>query len=84
VKSGRGELYRPSLAYELPNGDVLVSDDYNDRVIVIDHRTKKIVWQYGHTGSPGASKGYLDVPVGLDFVHPDSLLDRFASATPPS
>ena len=75
--SGAGELRDPAVAYVLPkNGDVIVSDEYHDRVIVIDHKTKKIVWQYGRTGVPGGGSGYLDVPVGLDFVTPNSLLDR--------
>jgi PQQ-like domain len=61
-KSGSGELFDPTLAQVLPNGDVLVSDSRNDRVIVIDHSTKKIVWQYGHTGKPGSRNGYLHTP----------------------
>ncbi|HUB76710.1 MAG TPA: hypothetical protein VL977_06625, partial [Solirubrobacteraceae bacterium] len=83
-KHGRGKLFDPSLAEQLPDGDVIVSDTYHDRVIVIDYHTKKIVWQYGRTGHPGGSAGRLDVPVGFDLVHPDSLLDRIASAAPPS
>ena len=83
VKHGPGELFLPSFASVLPNGDVLVGDDYNDRVIVIDRQTKKIVWQYGHMGIPSGRKGYLDVPVGLDLVHPRSLLDSFETASPP-
>jgi hypothetical protein len=60
-----------------------VSDEYHDRVIVIDMQTKRIVWQYGHTGVPGGQAGYLDVPVGLDLVHPYSLLDSFPGAKLP-
>jgi hypothetical protein len=69
-----GGLNHPSLALPLPNGDVLVNDDYNHRVIVIDPVTNKIVWQYGHTGVPGRAPGYLDGPDGVDLVPPDSLL----------
>jgi hypothetical protein len=67
-------LNQPSLALPLPNGDVLVNDDYNHRVIVIDPVTNKIVWQYGHTGVPGARAGYLNDPDGVDLVPPDSML----------
>ena len=81
-RHGAGVLFDPSLAEVLPGGDVIVSDDYHDRVIVIDPKTKKIVWQYGHTSVAGGSAGYLDVPVGFDLVHPDSLLDRFSGAAP--
>jgi hypothetical protein len=69
-----GGLNYPSLALPLPNGDVLVNDDYNHRVIVIDPVTGKIVWQYGHTGVPGTAPGYLNDPDGVDLVPPDSML----------
>ena len=67
-------LDHPSLATPLPNGDVLLTDDDNQRVIVIDPRTNRVVWQYGHTRSPGRSPGYLDDPDGLDLAPPNSLL----------
>jgi len=67
-------LNQPSLALPLPNGDVLVNDDFNHRVIVIDPVTNKIVWQYGHTGVPGTGAGYLNDPDGVDLVPPDSML----------
>jgi hypothetical protein len=69
-----GGLKNPSLALPLPNGDVLVNDDYNHRVIVIDPVTNKIVWQYGHTGVPGTAPGYLNDPDGVDLTPPDSML----------
>ena len=69
-----GGLNHPSLALPLPNGYILANDDFNDRVIVINPRTHKIVWQYGHTGIPGRAPGYLDDPDGVDLVPPDSLL----------
>jgi outer membrane protein assembly factor BamB len=65
VTSGPGELNHPSLALPLPNGNVLLNDDRNDRVIVIDPRTDRIVWQYGHTGKAGAAPGYLNTPDGV-------------------
>ena len=68
VSSGSGELNHPSLAAMLPNGDIVVNDDYNDRVVIIDPRTDRIVWQYGHTGVAGTAPGYLNTPDGLDFV----------------
>lgn len=69
-------LNQPSLAEPLPNGDFLVTDDFNDRVIVIDPRTNRVVWQYGHTGVPGAAPGYLSRPDGVDLVPPAALLTR--------
>jgi hypothetical protein len=41
---------------------VLVSDSRNDRVIVIDRATKKIIWQYGHTGKGTGAYGFLHTP----------------------
>ena len=75
--SGPDELNHPSLALPLPNGDVLANDDYNHRVIVVDPRTNRIVWQYGHTGVTGTAPGYLNNPDGVDLASPYSLIDRF-------
>jgi outer membrane protein assembly factor BamB len=66
--SGPGMLDHPSLAAMLPNGDVIVGDDFNDRVIVIDPHTNRIVWQYGHTAVGGTAPGYLHVPDGFEFI----------------
>ena len=66
--SGPGELDHPSLASMLPNGNVIVVDDYNDRIVIIDPRSKRIVWQYGHRAVGGTGHGYLHVPDGFDFV----------------
>lgn len=70
VTAGPGMLSHPSLAVQLPNGEVLLNDDFNHRVIVIDPRTNHIVWQYGHTGVPGSGPGYLNVPDGVDWLPP--------------
>jgi hypothetical protein len=74
--SGPNRLAKPSLAVRWPNGLIAANDDYNHRVIVIDPRTKRIVWQYGHTGVAGRRPGYLDKPDGID------LLPGFAASAP--
>jgi hypothetical protein len=74
-----GGLNHPSLALPLPNGDILVNDDYNDRVIVIDPVTNRIVWQYGHKGVAGTAPGYLNDPDGVDLTPPDSMLITHAA-----
>lgn len=66
-----GALNKPSLAIELPNGNILVNDDLNARVVVIDKASNRIVWQYGVTGHPGAAPGYLHIPDGLDITKAD-------------
>ena len=66
--SGPGELDHPSLATMLPNGDVLVGDDYNDRIVIIDRASKRIVWQYGQKGVAGTRPGLLNIPDGFDYI----------------
>lgn len=78
--TGPQALNHPSLALPLPNGDILANDDRNDRVIVIDPHTNRIVWQYGHTGQPGSKTGYLANPDGVDLAPPHSLTMRFAKS----
>ena len=57
----------PSLARELPDtGDVLIVDDLNDRVIVVDRKTKETIWQYGVKNVKGHLPGYLNYPDGVD------------------
>lgn len=77
--SPNGTLNQPSLALPLPNGDFLMNDDYNHRVVVIDPHTNQIVWQYGHTGVAGSAPGYLNKPDGVDLAPPYSLLMTHAS-----
>ena len=60
-------LDHPSIARELPDtGDVLIVDDLHDRVIVVDRKTKDIIWQYGVKGVKGHLPGYLNYPDGVD------------------
>lgn len=59
-------LDHPSIARELPTGDVLIVDDLRHRVIVVDRTTKEILWQYGVTDTPGHAPGYLYYPDGVD------------------
>ena len=66
--SGPGALDRPSLAVMLPGGRIGVTDDWNHRVVLIDIRTRRIVWSYGHRGVAGSGAGYLNKPDGLDLL----------------
>lgn len=68
--SGPESLDHPSLALELPNGNFILNDDYNHRVLVLDRQTKRIIWQYGVTGVPGRAPGYLRIPDGVDIKPP--------------
>lgn len=67
VKDGEGMLDHSSIARELPDtGDILVVDDLHDRVIVIDRKTKAIIWQYGELNKKGYKPGLLNYPDGVD------------------
>jgi hypothetical protein len=65
---GYWSLDRPSLAVRWPNGMIAITDDWHHRVVVVDPRTKKVVWSYGHLDRPGSAPGYLDKPDGLDLL----------------
>lgn len=67
VAQGEKALDHCSLARELPDtGDILIADDLRDRVIVVDRKTKEIIWQYGVTDTKGHLPGYLNYPDGFD------------------
>ena len=68
---GEKALNHPSLAEELPNGNILLNDDWRERVIVIDRQTKQIIWQYGTTDQRGHAPGLLWYPDSqdIDYYH---------------
>lgn len=66
--SGPGRLDHPSLATPLADGTVSINDDFRHRVVVIDPRTMRIVWQYGKTDVRGSGPGYLSQPDGHQAV----------------
>jgi outer membrane protein assembly factor BamB len=66
--TGAGRLDHPSLAIMLPDGTIALNDDFRSRVIVIDPRTNRIVWQYGTTDRGGRSAGRLFLPDGVDLI----------------
>ncbi len=71
--SGPGVLDHPSLAVPFPNGLVAINDDYNHRVVLVDPKTDRIVWQYG-TGVAGAGAGQLSYPDGVDLLLPGGVI----------
>ncbi len=76
--TGPDALDHPSLAIVLPNGMVAANDDANHRVIVVDPKTNRVVWQYGVTGTKGREPGLLNTPDGIDLAPPYSLLMQHA------
>jgi hypothetical protein len=73
--SGPGMLDHPSLALPLGNGLIAINDDYRDRVVLVSLRTRRIVWQYGHTDVKGTRPGYLNTPDGMDLLPTSRLGD---------
>jgi hypothetical protein len=77
---GDGMLKKPSLAERLPNGLIMVNDDYRQRMVAIDPATYSVVWQYGLTDVSGTAPGLLSIPDGFDNLlangttptHPDT------------
>jgi len=72
--SGHGMLQHPSLGAPLPNGLVAVCDDYGHRVVLIDPKTDRIVWQYGRQNHPGRRGGLIRYPDGLDLLLPGGVI----------
>jgi hypothetical protein len=68
MPTGAAALDRPSLAVRWPNGMIAITDDWHHRLVVVDPRTKRVVWSYGHLNQPGTAPGFLDKPDGLDFL----------------
>ena len=60
--AGPNELNSPVQNTFLPNGNVLITDQGNQRVIEIERRHNTIVWQYGTTGVAGAGANQLSAP----------------------
>ena len=58
---GPNQLNTPVQATFLPNGNVLITDQANQRVITVTP-AKQIVWQYGTTGVAGSGFNQLNNP----------------------
>lgn len=62
--SGPLRLDHPSLATPLADGTVSVNDDFRHRLVVIDPRLHRIVWQFGRTDVAGRGAHLLNDPDG--------------------
>ena len=68
--SGPNELNVPVFALQLPNRNILIVDQANNRVIEVDRFSKKVVWSYGPDSGPGA----LDSPNAAELLPNGDLL----------
>jgi len=66
--SGPNELNTPVQNTFLPNADVLITDQGNQRVIEVNIFTNKIVWQYGRTGVAGCGANELNSPNSAELL----------------
>ena len=73
-KTGVGRLDHPSLAAPLADGTIILNDDFRHRVILLDPRTGRILWQYGRTDAPGSGPGRLNNPDGINLVPPGAIV----------
>ena len=67
--SGPNQLNTPVFAIQLPNRNIMVVDQANERVIEIDRFSKKIVFQYG-----GPKAGLLNNPNSVERLRNGHLL----------
>ena len=65
--AGANELSSPVQSTFLPNGDVLITDQGNQRIIEVTPR-HRIVWQYGMTGVSGAGANQLNSPNSAELL----------------
>jgi outer membrane protein assembly factor BamB len=56
----------PNDANFLPNGNLLITDRDNHRVIEVNRATGEIEWQFGETGHPGNDEEHLNGPHNAD------------------
>jgi hypothetical protein len=71
--SGPNQLNTPVQDTYLPNGDVLITDQSNERIIEVN-RAKDIVWQYGTTGVIGTADNFLFNPNSAELLENGHIL----------
>jgi hypothetical protein len=71
--SGPNQLNTPVQATFLPNFDVLITDQGNQRVIEVT-TWNEIVWQYGQTGVAGAGPNQLNNPNSAELLNNGDIL----------
>jgi outer membrane protein assembly factor BamB len=62
------QLNTPVQATYLPSGNVLITDQANERIIEVERVHNHIVWQYGMTGVTGAGPNQLNNPNSAELL----------------
>jgi hypothetical protein len=71
--SGHNELNTPVQDTWLPSGNVLITDQGNQRIIEVTHN-HRIVWQYGTTGVSGIGPDQLNNPNSAELLDNGNIL----------
>jgi hypothetical protein len=71
--AGPNELNTPVQNTYLPNGNVLIADQGNQRIIEVNP-AKQIVWQYGTTGVAGIDVDQLNNPNSAELLNNGNVL----------
>ena len=71
--SGYDQLNTPVQNTYLPNGDILITDQGNQRVIEVN-MAQQIVWQQGQTGVAGAAYNQLNSPNSAELLENGDIL----------
>ena len=58
----------------LPNGNVLITDQANERIIEVRRSDKTIVWQYGENGIAGIGPNQLNNPNAAELLADGNIL----------
>jgi hypothetical protein len=66
----------PTRAVRLRNGDTLISDQFNDRVIKVN-RHSRVVFTQGVLNTPGSTNGLLNAPYDA------KVIGDYTGLTPP-
>ena len=80
TETGSNPAPLPTRAIRLRNGNTIISDQFNHRVIVVDP-AKTIVASYGNLNAPGF--GIANAAEGLNGPYDAKVVGDFTGLTPP-
>jgi outer membrane protein assembly factor BamB len=72
--AGPNQLNTPVQNTFLPNGNVLITDQGNQRIIEVRRSDNAIVWQFGETGVVGADNSHLSNPNAAELLANGNIL----------
>ena len=81
LETGGNAAPQPTRAVQTQNGAILISDQFNNRVILVNKKTKEILRQFGHLNHIGY--GTTSTREGLDAPYDAKIIGDFTGLTPP-